>query len=313
MLQIVKGGGKVEDFEFILFDRMEMIKTTIQKYGEENFYVAFSGGKDSTVLHYLLDLALPDNKIPRVYVNTGIEYKDIIMYVKEMQKSDDRIKIIAPTKPIRKTLEEYGYPFKSKEHAIKLSIYQKRGCTKAVDKYLHAKKDDGTPSRFACPIILKYQFSEHFDMKISDQCCYKLKKEPSHRYEKESGKTIAILGLRMAEGGQRANRKGCVVFDSKGDKLKKFKPLNPVTDEWMDWFVYRQGIRLCKLYYPPYDFKRTGCKGCPFSLDLQEQLEIMDAYMPSERRQCEIIWKPVYDEYRRLGYRLKDEEQMRLL
>lgn len=30
----------------------------------------------------------------------------------------------------------------------------------------------------------------------------------------------------------------------------------------------------------------------------------MTIYMPIERRQCEIIWKPVYDEYRRLNYRL---------
>ena len=54
------------DEKLLLFDRLEAIRTTISKHGEENFYLSFSGGKDSTVLHYLLDLALPDNKIPRV-------------------------------------------------------------------------------------------------------------------------------------------------------------------------------------------------------------------------------------------------------
>lgn len=67
------------DNEFILFDRLEVIKNTIQKYGEEKFYLSFSGGKDSTVVHHLLDMALPDNKIPRVFCNTGIEY--IYIYV----------------------------------------------------------------------------------------------------------------------------------------------------------------------------------------------------------------------------------------
>ena len=52
--------------------------------------------------------------------------------------------------------------------------------------------------------------------------------------------------------------------------------------------------------------------GCPFSLDLQEQLEIMELYLPNERRQCEIIWKPVYEEYRRLNYRLKKIEKIKL-
>lgn len=58
--------------DFILFDRIEVIKKTIEKYGEENFYISFSGGKDSTVLHHLIDEAIPGNKIPRVFMNTGM-------------------------------------------------------------------------------------------------------------------------------------------------------------------------------------------------------------------------------------------------
>lgn len=68
---------------------------------------------------------------------------------------------------------------------------------------------------------------------------------------------------------------------------------------------------MCKLYREPFNFKRTGCKGCPYSLDLQEQLDTMAMYLPNEKKQCEMIWKPVYQEYRRLGYRLrKDKGQM---
>ena len=74
----------------------------------------------------------------------------------------------------------------------------------------------------------------------------------------------------------------------------------------------RERIEICDLYKPPFNFKRTGCKGCPFSLDLQEQLSIMELYMPNERKQCELIWDKVYDEYRRIGYRLKKNEQGKL-
>lgn len=34
----------------------------------------------------------------------------------------------------------------------------------------------------------------------------------------------------------------------------------------------------------------------------------MKKYLPDEYKQCEMLWKPVYDEYRRIGYRLKKKE-----
>lgn len=61
--------------EFLLQDRISKIKSINEQYDlENNAYLSFSGGKDSTVLHYLLDEALPENKIPRLFLNTGIEY-----------------------------------------------------------------------------------------------------------------------------------------------------------------------------------------------------------------------------------------------
>ena len=68
--------------EFILEDRLGVIRDTINKYGEDNFYLSFSGGKDSTVVHHLL---VPNNKIPRVFSNTGIEYNAIVEFVRERE------------------------------------------------------------------------------------------------------------------------------------------------------------------------------------------------------------------------------------
>lgn len=72
--------------EFILEDRLGVIRDTIKKYGEENFYLSFSGGKDSTVVHHLLDMAVPGNKIPRVFSNTGIEYNAIVEFERERER-----------------------------------------------------------------------------------------------------------------------------------------------------------------------------------------------------------------------------------
>ena len=66
------------DFEFMLQDRITKIRSMNNLYDLENkAYVSFSGGKDSLVASLLLDKALPGNKIPRVFIDTGIEYQEI--------------------------------------------------------------------------------------------------------------------------------------------------------------------------------------------------------------------------------------------
>lgn len=288
------------DNELILFDRLEVIKNTITEYGEENFYLSFSGGKDSTVLHYMIDEALPNNKIPRVYINTGIEFNSIVKFVKELASKDDRFIILQPTQPIKKMLETYGYPFKSKEHSNLVKVYQNSGLTKSVIKYL----DENDHSRQShCPKILKYQFTEENTLNISNKCCYKLKKDVAKKYAKENNKPYTITGMRRGEGGQRRGVQGCLTH--KGTSEMKFHPLMPINDDFEKWYIERNHIQLCELYYPPYNFERTGCKGCPYNIKIQEELDTLEKLLPNERKQCEIIWKPVYDEYRKRRYRLK--------
>ena len=296
------------DNELLLFDRLNVIKDTIKKYGEENFYLSFSGGKDSTVLHYLLDLAIPNNQIQRVFINTGIEYQMIVDFVKTMVEKDNRIIILQPSQPIKPMLEKYGFPFKSKQHSHNVMVFQHSGIGLSVKRYLGIIESN---TKFRCPKSLLYQFTNDFKIKLSDNCCRKLKKEPVKKWEKETSRHIAITGMRNSEGGERASIKGCILTDKQGN-IKKFHPLIKVDDEWENWFINEKEIDLCALYNEPYNFKRTGCAGCPFSLALEEQLEIMAVYLPKERAKCEIIWRPVYEEYRRLGYRLKKNEQMKL-
>jgi len=137
-----KGDGKIPmtENEFLLEDRLGVIRDTINKYGEENFYLSFSGGKDSTVVHHLLDMALPNNRIPRVFSNTGIEFKAIIDFVRSL--NDDRIVEIKPSKKVKETLEEVGYPFKSKEYSNWLKVYQQHA--DRIDPYFKMVEEDAT-------------------------------------------------------------------------------------------------------------------------------------------------------------------------
>lgn len=286
---------KKEDFEFILFDKLEKIKQINNEYDLENTsYVSFSGGKDSTVLHYLLDLALPNNNIPRLFMNTGIEYIKIVQFVKRLALEDSRIIINNSNVKIKKMLEVKGYPFKSKSHSHNLAIYQHSGMTKTNISYLGL---DNQNTLFKCPNTLKQQFKPYYSLKVSDKCCYELKKKPMLKWAKKHNKTYALTGMRKSEGGAR------VKLDCIGNKKIHF--LATLEDDFIEWFIKKYNIKLCELYYPPYNFVRCGCKGCPFALHLQEELDTLKKLLPSEYKQTWYLWGKVYKEYERLGYRLE--------
>lgn len=294
------------DNEFLLQDRLQKIRQIINKYGADKFYVSFSGGEDSTVLSALVDMALPGNTIPRVYANTGIELNMIRDFVINMAAYDNRVVIIKPSVPIKPTLEKEGYPFESKVHAHVVDLYQNFGFEKKmVDGYLGKRPEYWHTAE--CPQKLRYQFTEENKLKISDKCCLKMKEEPLIKWSKENGRPYAIVGIMTEEHGRRTKAQ-CLAFA--GKRLVKFQPLIPVSKEWESWFIRTYNISICDIYKEPYNFTRTGCKGCPFALNLQVELDTLEKYFPEERKQCEIIWKPVYDEYRRLNYRLKANKQM---
>ena len=228
------------EHEFTLADRIAKIQSINAMYDlEHNAYVSFSGGKDSTVLHYLIDEALPGNNIPRVFINTGIEYKLILQFVREMAERDSRFIIWATGKNIRETLEKYGYPFKSKEHAHKLWACKHGQDSKWIKNYFRVE----TINTFRqCPKKLMYQFEPSFTLNISDKCCFKFKKEPFRHYEKESGRYIALTGMMRAESGQRINLP-CIVTTQTG-KVTRFHPMSIVSPQWEKWYIESKSIKL---------------------------------------------------------------------
>lgn len=186
------------DNEFLLSDRIAKIRAINEQYNLlDNAYISFSGGKDSTILHYLIDEALPGNQIPRVFINTSIEYKATLKFVKQMAENDNRFVIWTVGKDIKKTLNKVGYPFKSKEHAQKLYEW-KRGCrSKSHMRYFRKLPNGFSP----CPQVLMYQIQDDFDMNISHFCCHEFKKKPIKDYMKQSKRSITLTGMMRTEGG----------------------------------------------------------------------------------------------------------------
>lgn len=130
------------EYDSVELDRIAKIQGENELWDlENNSYVSISFGADSLTASALVDKALPGNKIPRVYFNTGIEYKVMVDFAKEMQKKDPRIVIINSGVNIKKMLEENGYPFKSKQHSHNWSCYNNNNAIDEVIERLNKNQE----------------------------------------------------------------------------------------------------------------------------------------------------------------------------
>lgn len=107
------------------------IREWVEYYGVDGVYIAFSGGKDSTVLLHLARKMFPE--IGAVYVDTGLEYPE----VREFVKQHERVDIIRPKMNFREVIIRYGYPMIGKEVA---------GCVYGARRYVEklVEREKGT-------------------------------------------------------------------------------------------------------------------------------------------------------------------------
>ena len=95
------------------------IKEWIDYYGEDNVCVAFSGGKDSTVLLNLVRKLYPN--VRAVFSDTGLEYPEIREFVKSIPNVD----WVKPKQTFREITIKHGYPLFSKEIAATIRFARK--------------------------------------------------------------------------------------------------------------------------------------------------------------------------------------------
>lgn len=87
------------------------VREWVEYYGTDGTVVAFSGGKDSTVLLHIVRKMFPD--IPAAFSDTGLEYPEIREFVKQF----GNVVTLRPKMNFRCVIEKYGYPFIGKEVA----------------------------------------------------------------------------------------------------------------------------------------------------------------------------------------------------
>jgi len=130
-----------EEYEFTHQDVLSIIRGKNETYDIENRgSISFSGGSDSMLMSCLIDEAIPNNKIPRLYMNTGIEHQAMRKFVLGLAKKDDRFVILTPKVNIPKMLKKEGYPFKSKQHSQNYGVYFRN--KKEANKYFEMIDND---------------------------------------------------------------------------------------------------------------------------------------------------------------------------
>lgn len=240
-------------------------------------YVSFSGGKDSTVLLHLVRQMYPD--VPAVFVNTGLEYPEIVQFVKTFEN----VEMLRPKMNFRQVITEYGYPVISKEvaqtiHEAKLGLANNRQTYVSRIKKLEGTylQRDGTLSIYNMP---QWKFLLDAPFKISHECCRVMKKDPAKHYEKLTGRN-PYIGVMAQESKLRRTsylRYGCNSFEG--------RPKSHPLAFWLEQDIYRYikiyNLPIAKVYgdIVPVDLfgyehkttgvNRTGCMFCMFGVHME--------------------------------------------
>lgn len=230
---------------------LEDLKSKFKKINPSDYYLSYSGGKDSHLLYWFIKEYAKIDEIEIVGCNTGMEFPEIL---KRIQTNSD--KVLHPYLPISKVKEKYGIPCFSKEQDFYIYYYQnaiKKG--KKPSKTIQEKIDGTYYTGFCISKKARDYLKVGEAHNITHLCCHYLKKKPFEDYEKQTGKK-AILGVKGTESTLRKKQ-----YTSCFQKNGKFTPLWDLTDELEDAIYKKYKIEIPEIYNY---VERTGCIGCPY-------------------------------------------------
>ena len=293
-------------------------------------YVSFSGGKDSTVLADLCAKFCQQYgyTLYLLFVNTGLEYPEIQKFVKvfaEWLRTTYEIEvvldIVRPEMRFDEVIKKYGYPAISKEVSQQLYEIRKSAelhsiaprATKPYNRKFNPESDYCKKHPSFC--MQQWEFLIDADFNLSHMCCFVMKKIPSKKYEKETGRK-PILGTLAQESRLRRTQwliHGCNAFEK--DRPTS-QPLSFWTKQDILHYLKKYSIPYCSVYgdividdatalegqlnlidalgdYEPEDrlkttgCDRTGCIFCMFGCHLQKGANDFQRLKQTHPRQYE--------------------------
>lgn len=253
------------------------IREAIDYFGVDGVYIPVSGGLDSMVLSYIVEeyqreYGIEKSRIPRVNSNTGVEFPSVLKRARELSDIEVR-----PSMTPYEVWTKIGYPIGSKKVSRMIRDIQ-NPTEKNINTrnlYLTGIKRDGSKGSSRCKLSKEYYpfIDGTIKVKVSEKCCDIVKKEPLHRFEKETGR-IPLLGTMASEGGTRSDgylKTGCNAFH-----IGKSMPIGFWTKQDILQFIVINNIKIAEEYgeikvdeagdlYTTGE-ERTGCFTCPFGV-----------------------------------------------
>lgn len=302
-----------------------VLKSNAVLQTHQSIFASISGGADSDIVVDLLERIRYNQNIDYVFIDTGLEYKATKEHLKLLEnKYQIKINSVKAIKSIPTCVKQYGVPFLSKQVSQNLYYLQMHGFQyedmdfeSLQKKYQHCIG----PLRWWCNAGESRQYNIEFNkylkefimqyppnFKISDKCCVYAKKKTSKSIEKPYD--LKILGLRKCEGGVRSGSiSSCYTESNTGIDL--FRPIWWFSDADKSEYEQIFDIQHSECY-TKYGFVRTGCAGCPFNMNVFDDLDAVKQYEPNFYSAANNVFRKSY-EYTKMyrEYRQKMEEKSR--
>lgn len=226
---------------------------------EEGYFLAFSGGKDSVVIHRLAQMA--GVKYDAHYNVTSVDPPELVQFVKECMKRDPKISFDYPTDKDGNRITMWSLIEKKKIPPTRLSRY----CCEALKESSGKGRVTVTGVRWA---------------------------ESKSRCENQG--TVVVVGAKKQEkqllsaAGAIENTKNGIILNADNHESRRAVEqcyrtcktlVNPIID-WTDadvWeFIHTHEIPYCSLYDEGFD--RLGCIGCPLGSNQNSELDRWPTY-----------------------------------
>lgn len=232
-------------------------------------YVAFSGGKDSTVLLDLVRKIYPD--VPAVFCDTGLEFPE----VRQFAMNTENVVVLRPEMNFRKVIETCGYPIVSKRVADTVEYGHKPGSFRWKELHGEIVRSNGTKSEFNCE---KWCYLLDAPFKVSSRCCNVMKKKPMKKYSKETGRVPIIATMANESRSRRSTwmSTGCNAFNKKSPSSQ---PMSFWTEDDVLQYLHTYNVPYASVYgdivpcrggWTTTGERRTGCVFCAFGAHLEK-------------------------------------------
>ena len=301
----------------IIGDNLIRAWSKINSHKYKKIVCSISGGSDSDVMLDIVWRCDKDNKVDYVWFDTGLEYQATKEHLKYLaNKYNIKIKPYKAIKPIPISCKQYGQPFINKQAAEYIDRLQRHSfkwedksfdelykeypkCKAALLWWCNLKKSNAfniANNKWLKEFIIENPPTFKISSNLSALTLLIIaifSKKILDKLIKENTYELNIVGVRRAEGGVRATSyKSC--FSEGDDGCDNYRPLFWYKDS--DKIDYENAYNVehsdC---YVVYALPRTGCAGCPFGRDFENELEIIQKYEPKLYKAVNNIFGDSYE------------------